>query len=195
MGVLVVYDKQIKMPPQGVKVFSVEITATEDLNVFLRFEDINAVCYNCSGIDYLGEKFNKTVSLKKGVPHKLWCGISSAGKGYITVYGDKNTLLFKDEIRAEISENAEYAEILEYAEFSTVPSSSSMSADVLVGSPSVLLLPRNITGNKTAPTTATEATAEVTIVLILIFFAGGIVPLTMTPVTSNISDNQQIYSS
>lgn len=51
-----------------------------------------------------------------------------------------------------------------------------MSADVLVGSPSVLLLPRNITGSKTAPTTATEATAEVTIVLIFIFFAGGIVP-------------------
>lgn len=25
MGVFVVYDKQIKMPPQGVKVFSVEI--------------------------------------------------------------------------------------------------------------------------------------------------------------------------
>ena len=107
MGILVVYDKQIKMPPQGEKVFWVEITSTEDMNVFLRFEDINAVCYNCSGIDYLGEKFNKTVSLKKGVPHKLWCGISSAGKGYITVLGDKNTELFKDEIRAEISENAE----------------------------------------------------------------------------------------
>lgn len=87
-------------------------------------------------------------------------------------------------------EYGEYADILEYAEFSTVPSSSSMSADVLVGSPSVLLLPRNITGSKTAPTTATEATAEVTIVLIFIFFAGGIVPLTMTPVTSDISDNQ-----
>ena len=55
MGVFVVYDKQIKIPPRGVKVFSVEITSTEDMNVFLRFEDLNAVCYNCSGTDYLGE--------------------------------------------------------------------------------------------------------------------------------------------
>lgn len=107
MGVFVVYDKQIKIPPRGVKVFSVEIISTEDMNVFLRFEDLNAVCYNCSGTDYLGKEFDKTVSLKKGVPHRLWCGVDCAGKGYITVYGDKNTLLFKDEIRAEISENAE----------------------------------------------------------------------------------------
>lgn len=107
MGVLVVYDKQIKMPPRGVKVFSVEITSTEDMNVFLRFEDLNAVCYNCSGTDYLGKEFDKTVSFKKGVPHRLWCGVDCAGKGYITVYGDKNDELFNGEISAEISENAE----------------------------------------------------------------------------------------
>ena len=64
-GISVVYDKIIKMPPDGVRVFSVSVTSTEDAGVYLRFENLAAVCLNCKGKDYLGEDFEKTVKLKK----------------------------------------------------------------------------------------------------------------------------------
>ena len=38
-GISVVYDKIIKMPPDGVRVFSVSVTSTEDAGVYLRFEN------------------------------------------------------------------------------------------------------------------------------------------------------------
>lgn len=103
MKISVVYDKELKIPPHRVKVFSLTVCADENTNVFVRFENLNAVCYNCSGKDYTGKDFEKSVSLKNNTPRRLWCGVNSAGSGYITVFDDCNKLLYKGEIKAVIS--------------------------------------------------------------------------------------------
>ncbi len=101
-GISVVYDKIIKMPPDGVRVFSVSVTSTEDAGVYLRFENLAAVCLNCKGKDYLGEDFEKTVKLKKNEPHNFWCAVRSAGSGLLVITDICGEEIFKGDIRAEI---------------------------------------------------------------------------------------------
>lgn len=103
MTVSVNYDKQIRIPPRGIKVFSVSIRADENVEVFVRFEGLNAVCYNCRGKDYLGNDFEKSVRMNKDAPRKFWCGADSAGNGYIVVYDERGNQLFKGEIDVVVS--------------------------------------------------------------------------------------------
>ena len=103
MTIYVNYDKQIRIPPRGINVFSVSIRADENVEVFVRFEGLNAVCYNCRGKDYLGNDFEKSVRLNKDAPRKFWCGADSAGNGYIVVYDERGNQLFKGEIDVVVS--------------------------------------------------------------------------------------------
>ncbi len=99
----VVYDKTIKMPPDKPRVFSVCVTSAEDIDVYLRFENLEAVCLNCEGKNYIGEEFEKTVKLKKNEPHNFLCAVNSAGSGFISVVSGSGEKIFEGEIRAEIS--------------------------------------------------------------------------------------------
>lgn len=97
MSVSVTYDKVIKKQSE-IKVFNLNVCSTENINVFLRFENLNAVCYNCSGKNYLGEVFEKTVKLKKDTPHNFWCEVSGEGNGYVVILSELGKEIFRGEI-------------------------------------------------------------------------------------------------
>lgn len=98
----VVYDKTIKMPPDKPRVFSVCVTSAEDIDIYLRFENLETVCLNCEGKNYIGEDFEKTVKLKKNEPHNFWCAVRSAGSGLLVITDICGEEIFKGDIRAEI---------------------------------------------------------------------------------------------
>ena len=94
----VIYDRIIKLPENGLKTFPVRVISEESVNAIMSFDGVKIVCYNCSGKDYLGNDFIKTVNLKNGAEQNFWCVASGAGSGFLTVSNENGKVLFKDEI-------------------------------------------------------------------------------------------------
>jgi len=100
MSVFVNYNNEIIIPRCGIKTFVVTVRSDEAVDVFLRFDGIGAICYNCQGKNYLGESFEKTVYLEKNTPHVFRCAASADGCGRLIVCDGAGNVLYSGGIKA-----------------------------------------------------------------------------------------------
>lgn len=82
----------------GLAVFPVTVVSSEDVEIFVDFEGVNASCINCRGVDYLGKTFKEYVQIKKNVSRRLWCLANGIGKGALKVFDRDGKLLSEKEI-------------------------------------------------------------------------------------------------
>lgn len=83
----------------GVLTFSVVVSSSLKTAIKLKASGCGGVCYNCEGKNYLGESFEKSVTMPENSSKRFWVSVTAAGECVIEAISEKGEKLAEKAVK------------------------------------------------------------------------------------------------